>query len=109
AREVLTSPMYRELLKKLRLPKRISVFDLGSNNGGFPLLLKSEGFDFEKLVCVELNPNTFNRLEFNLSRNFGSESTALNLAVAGSTGTLSADLGAGSTSDNIYTAANGSR
>lgn len=102
AREVLTTPMYRQYIEKINLPTEINVFDLGTNNGGFPLLLRSSGLNIKKLLCVELNPNTFTRLRFNLDRNFGNVYTALNCAVAGENGTLSIDLGSGSVGDNIY-------
>ncbi|MFN6963424.1 MAG: FkbM family methyltransferase [Pyrinomonadaceae bacterium] len=102
AREVLTSPMYRELLEQIALPAEISVIDLGSNNGGFPLLLRSLGHDVRKLACVELNPETYGRLEFNLRRNFRSGFVALNAAVAGREGELNVSLGRGGAGDSIY-------
>lgn len=102
AREVLTSPMYRQFLSQMRLPAKIKVLDLGSNNGGFPLLLASENFEIEKLVCVELNPDTFSRLQFNIQRNFTGEHKELNAAVCGRNCQIEVLLGTGSTSDNIY-------
>ena len=102
AREVITAGMYRDLLAQIRLSPIISVLDIGANNGGFPLLLKSEGYEIERLICVELNPNTFGRLEFNLRRNFNSRFTAINAAVAGKKGVIHLKLGIGGSSDNIY-------
>ena len=37
AREVLTSPMYRRFLPKMRFEAPANILDLGANNGGFPL------------------------------------------------------------------------
>lgn len=107
AREVLTSDMYRKYLKYLKNKKNITVLDLGANNGGFPLLLKSENFDLEKIVCVELNPQTFLRLRFNLERNFENNFIALNCAVSGEKREINISLGNGGAGDSIY-ADNGS-
>ena len=106
AREILTSEMYRMYLGGLNFPGKINVLDLGANNGGFPLLLKTEGFKLNKVVCVELNPNTFSRLKFNLEANFESKITALNCAVCGASRELSISLGSGSAADNIYQSQN---
>ncbi len=102
AREVLTSPMYRQYLSLMQLPKEISVLDLGSNNGGFPLLLKAEGFKIKSLACVELNPRTFVRLKFNLERNFSGRFIALNCGVCSKPRVLAVNLGEGSAGDSIY-------
>jgi len=102
AREVITSGMYRDLLPELDLDGRINVLDLGGNNGGFPLLLKANGFEIRKVVSVELNPRTFVRLHFNLHRNLHGEVHALNAAVCDKNGKLSVGVGSGSVSDNIY-------
>src|SRR5687767_8071645 len=83
AREVLTSAMYREYLASTSFSGPINVLDIGGNNGGFPLLLASEGFEIERVVSIEVNPKTFIRLKSNLKRNFGNRSEALNLAVCG--------------------------
>lgn len=102
AREVLTTPMYRQFLPEMKLPSKIKVLDLGANNGGFPLLLKAEEFEIEKLVCVEFNPNTFSRLQFNIQRNFNTDYKGLNVAVCGEKSRIEVSLGNGSTSDSIY-------
>lgn len=102
AREVLTSPMYRKFLPHMQLDKPLNVLDLGANNGGFPLLLKSEGLQLKKVVCVELNPKTVSRLRFNLERNLENDFTVLNAAVCGKNCVLQVSLGTGSVSDNIY-------
>ncbi|MEO6052089.1 MAG: FkbM family methyltransferase [Pyrinomonadaceae bacterium] len=102
AREVLTSPMYKRFLSQLALPHDIKVIDLGANNGGFPLLLKSQNLFIKELLCVELNPHTFARLCFNLDRNFGDRFTAINCAVCGSNRPVLFHPGQSSVSDNIY-------
>ncbi len=107
AREVLTTPMYRQYLPRMRLVGPLNVLDIGGNNGGFPLLLASEGFDIERVVSVELNPKTYGRLKANLERNFGSRAQALNLAVCVDDRDIPFTEGPGSVSDNIYTTAAG--
>ena len=102
AREVLTSPMYRRFLPQMDLPQPVNVLDIGANNGGFPLLLASSGFTLRKVVSVELNPNTFLRLRFNLERNLKCDVEPLNAAVSGESGKLKLSLGAGSSGDNIF-------
>lgn len=102
AREVLTSPMYRRFLPLMKLTGGINILDVGANNGGFPLLLKASGIDLRKVVSVELNPNTFLRLRFNLERNLKGEVVPINAAVCGEPGKLSLSLGAGNSGDSIY-------
>lgn len=103
AREVLTSPMYRQFLPQMNLPNEINVLDLGTNNGGFPLLLKSENIQIKKLVCVEFNPKTFSRMRFNIERNFDCEFVCLNAAVCGENKEIEVALkDGGSTDDSIY-------
>lgn len=102
AREVLTSDMYRKYLALIKNKINVTVLDLGANNGGFPLLLKAEGFDLEKIVCVELNPRTFARLRFNLERNFKDNFIALNCAVVGAKRDVDVVLGKGGAGDSIY-------
>jgi FkbM family methyltransferase len=103
AREVLTSPMYRQYLAQMEMSgKPVNILDIGSNNGGFPLLLKSEGVEIKKLACVEMNPRTFSRLSFNIARNFDCESELINGAVCGRRQTLEVQLGEGSAGDSLY-------
>ncbi len=105
ARELLTSPMYRKYIEKMDLTGDIKVLDIGSNNGGFPLLLKAENISIGQLVCVELNPNTFVRLQFNLGLNLNGRFRAFNLGICGENRKLRVKLGAGSAGDNIYRSA----
>ena len=102
AREILSSPMYLRFLPKLDLNGPANVLDLGASNGGFPLLLAANGIKLKKVVSLELNPDTFIRLRFNLERNLNCEITVANAAVCGETRMLDVPIGAGSVSDNIY-------
>lgn len=102
AREVLTSSMYRSFIPKMELSGTVNVLDLGANNGGFPLLLKTNGIELKKVVCVEFNPRTFTRLYFNLMHNLSCEVIPLNLALCGEERLIEISLGGGSVSDSIY-------
>lgn len=102
ALEVVSTNMYRDFLPLMNLKGKINLLDLGANNGGFPLLLKSEGIEIEKLVCVELNPKTFSRLQFNISRNFDDRYTVLNSAITGTKRSIEILLGRGGVNNNIY-------
>ena len=102
AREVLTSPMYRQYLEQMGLNGSLNILDIGSNNGGFPLLLKSEGLTLKKLACVEMNPKTFSRLRFNIERNFDCETDLTNGAVCGRHEVLEVTLGEGGAGDSLY-------
>lgn len=103
AREVLITEMYRKFLPKMNLSNQVNVLDIGANNGGFPLLLLSEKFQLNKLACIELNPNTFSRMRFNIERNSNCDFYPLNNAVCGENKVLDVKLGGGGTADNIYT------
>jgi FkbM family methyltransferase len=82
-RECIASDMYRRYLPSMSLRGPISVLDLGANGGGFPLMLKIEGFAIGRAVCVEMNPLTYKRLQVNVGTNLGASTTAINAAVAG--------------------------
>jgi len=72
ARELLTTQMYRPFLERLRKDSSQSawtVADFGASNAGFPLLLHISGFTLSRVVAVEMNPNIFPRLRFNLEHN----------------------------------------
>jgi FkbM family methyltransferase len=98
----LTTDMYKHFLPFMSLPLRIIVLDLGANGGGFPLMLRAEGMSIRKLVCVEMNPNTWTRLVFNIYRNISCKAQCLNLAIGNANKELEVFLGKGSTSDSIY-------
>ncbi|HMQ04076.1 MAG TPA: FkbM family methyltransferase [Pyrinomonadaceae bacterium] len=102
AREVFATDMYRRFIPQMAFPGPINVLDLGANNGGFPLLLHAAGLDLKRVVSVELNPQTFLRLEFNLKRNLECDVFPLNAALCGSDRTIEVSLGKGSVSDSIY-------
>jgi FkbM family methyltransferase len=102
ARELLTSPMYQSYLETLQFDMPINVLDLGSNNGGFALLMKLNNFKIKKLVCVEVNPETFSRLRFNIERNFDCDLRLLNVAVCGENKELSLSFEKGDVGNSIY-------
>ncbi len=102
----LISDIYTRFLPLMDLGEKISVFDLGANGGGFPLLLHLQGKKFSRLVCVEMNPNTFRRLQFNITRNIRSDVRLEHAAVCGSHRQLTLRFGRGDISDSIYQEAN---
>jgi len=102
ARELLTSPMYRRFIPRMKFDKPANVLDLGANNGGFPLLLATCGVELKKVVSVEFNPQTYTRLRFNLTRNLECEVVPINAALCGDEKILKVALGSGSVSDSIY-------
>ena len=101
-RSVVASGMYRDLLPPELWNSAITVLDVGANAGGFPLMLAAAGISIKTLACVEMNPNTFQRLQFNTAHNFGPDVVCLNAAVCGRPRILELALGKGGTSDNIY-------
>ena len=106
-RACLVTPMYRQFLDKMSLPKSgVNVVDLGANSGGFSLLLKAEGLEVAKLVAAELNPQTYRRLVLNLERNFrDTEIVVLNEGIFSNSGSVELYLGRGSTGDSIDSSA----
>jgi FkbM family methyltransferase len=98
----LISDIYRRFLPKMKLGDTLSVFDLGANGGGFPLMLLLDGKRFSRLVCVEMNPNTFRRLQYNVSRNIDADTVLIQAAVCGNSRRLDLTLGRGDISDSIY-------
>lgn len=98
----LISDIYTRFLPKMNLGEEISVFDLGANGGGFPLMLLLNGKRLRRLVCVELNPNIFRRLQYNITRNVPGEPTLINGAVCGEHRQFELLLGRGDISDSIY-------
>lgn len=59
--DTITSRMYRDLLPKGLWDSEISVLDIGANAGGFSMLLAILGISIKRLVCVEMNQNTFSK------------------------------------------------
>jgi FkbM family methyltransferase len=98
----LITDIYSRFLPKMELGDNISVFDLGANGGGFPLMLLLNGKQISKLVCVELNPNTFRRLQYNISRNIDAETALVQSAICGTGRQFELMLGSGDISDSIY-------
>lgn len=101
-RSALISPMYRDLITSLRISFPINVMDLGANGGGFDLLLKWMEVPVKRICAVELNPNTFVRMRFNLERNFDCQLDLHNCAVCGERKMFDLKLGRGGTGDSLY-------
>lgn len=104
-RTCLGTSMYRDFLSHIdRKTESMIVLDIGANVGGFSLLLKSQGYNLKKLICVELNPRTFIRLQFNIAYNFypSTEYHLVNTALTGDGREVHVNLGIGSTGDSIY-------
>ncbi len=100
-RVCLIDGVYAGLLDRVQLAREISVLDLGANGGGFPLLLGLRGHQFARLGCVEMNPNTFERLSFNVRSNVAPDAVLLNAAVAAESGSLERRFGLGSVSEGV--------
>ncbi|WP_296579169.1 FkbM family methyltransferase [Xanthobacter sp.] len=100
-RACLTSPMYRLLIPLMALKGPLTLVDIGSNGGGFPILLSDMGFALRKIVAVEMNPRVFARMQLNLVQNFDAELKLFNCAISGQAGTINADFGRGSTGESI--------
>lgn len=82
-RMCIVSDTYRKYLPLFDLKGPVRVLDLGANGGGFPLMLKIAGVELVRVVCVEMNPITYTRLQLNLSTNLRFSSVAINAAVCG--------------------------
>ena len=102
AREVISLPVYRRYFPMMNFDHPANVLDLGASNGGFPLLLQADGIPLKKVVSVEFNRNTFQRLQFNLIRNMTCEIIPLNAGLCGENKTLRVAPGPGSVSDSIF-------
>jgi FkbM family methyltransferase len=79
----IATDMYRKYLPSFNLPGPARVLDLGANGGGFPLMLGIAGVELDRVVCVEMNPLTYQRLQLNLVTNLRSSAVAINAAVCG--------------------------
>jgi FkbM family methyltransferase len=109
-RACIATDMYRRYFSALPQNKPLRVLDIGANGGGFPLSLALAGFNFERVVCVEMNPATFGRLKFNVESNFAPAAVCLNAAVYSSDGHLDAPLGgAGGSGYSLHHAPDGTR
>jgi FkbM family methyltransferase len=98
----LTSDMYSRYFGLFQRERPLRVLDLGANAGGFCLALLAAGFNFEKVVCVEMNRRTWARLQFNIGQNFECETVLLNVAVTGQEGVIHVRDSRGGTSESIY-------
>ena len=104
----LTTDAYTRFLSRMQLDRPLTVADLGANVGGFSLLLRAAGYKVERLLCVEMNPNTWTRLSFNIQINYRDIAPAVvNAAVCAEARSIDIELGAGSTTDSIHTGAGG--
>jgi FkbM family methyltransferase len=103
-RLTLISTMYKQFLPQMNLTKPVKVLDFGANGGGFPLMLKLEGVNLEKVLALEFNPNTFSRMRFNLERNLECDLICLNAAITGESAFLEMHFGSGGTADSLYSA-----
>jgi FkbM family methyltransferase len=103
-RVCIATDMYRKYLPFLDLPGPARVLDVGANGGGFPLMLRIAGIELSRIVCAEMNPMTFLRLQLNLATNFGPQAVAINAAVCGMTPDTEILLkpNRGSVSNSIY-------
>lgn len=103
-RQCIASDMYTRYLPEFKLSGRLRVMDLGANGGGFPLMLKIEGYELARVVCVEMNPLTYQRLQVNVTTNLRESTVALNAAVAGpgQTGEILLKPSRGGTSESMY-------
>ncbi len=103
-RQCIASDMYRRYLPMFSLPRRVNVLDLGANGGGFPLMLRIEGIEIARVVCVEMNPLTWRRLQVNVATNLGPDAVTINAAVAGAgqTDEILLRPSRGGTSESMY-------
>jgi len=92
---------YKQFLSQINITGSINVVDMGANVGGFSLLIKHLNIEVKKLLCVEMNPNTFSRLQMNIMTNYGPEAMAVNAAVCAEPTEFQLELGVGSTNDSI--------
>lgn len=102
-RTCVAGTMYRRFVAQMKLGQCLTVADFGANVGGFSCLLKVLQLDVDRLLCLEMNPNTYERLRFNICTNFSLNNTSvINAAVCGEPRQIPLSLGVGSTGDNIY-------
>lgn len=104
-RPCIATDMYRRYLPFFSLRGPARVLDLGANGGGFPLMLKIAGLELAAVVCVEMNPLTYRRLQLNLITNLGFRAVALNAAVCAmpQDSEISLQPSRGSVGESMYT------
>jgi FkbM family methyltransferase len=103
-RECLTTDMYSRYFSYLPRNHPLTVLDLGGNGGGFPLSLLANRFALSTCVSVEMNPNTFTRLQFNARYNARRCWQPMNAALAAKSGWIDLDDTKGGTGESMYTA-----
>ena len=101
-RVCLVTRMYKRYLPLMSFSGPIHVLDLGANGGGFGLMLAAADVPIKKIVCVELNPQTCVRAQFNIARNISGQSKVIHAAVCGERRDFELWLGPGGTSNSIY-------
>ena len=102
----MSTDMYSRFFSHIPFKSIRNVCDFGANVGGFSLLLLSRGVKIDKLLCVELNPNTCDRLRYNIFTNLlnvqsEAKCEVVNAAVCNEEQSLVIKLGRGSTADNM--------
>lgn len=102
-RMCIATDTYSKYLPSFNLSGPVRVLDLGANGGGFPLMLRIEGVELARIVCVEMNPLTYRRLQVNLTTNLGPAAVAINAAVCGTQGSeIPIKPSRGGTGDSMY-------
>ena len=102
-RECMVHDMYSRYFRHLPRNRPVTVLDLGANGGGFPLSLLAHDFAISKSVSVEMNPNTYTRLQFNLNYNAHGRCQCVNAALAAKSGWIDLNNTKGSTGESMYT------
>lgn len=100
-RYCLTSDMYSRYYKHWNQSRPLTVLDLGANGGGFLLSLCDRGFTIQQAVCVEMNPQLYTRLTFNLAYNHIA-AVPVNAAVSARSGIVEIPDSHGGTGESIY-------
>lgn len=100
-RDVFATPMYRDLLARAELPGDLRVLDVGAHIGSFTLLLVALGHRLVDATCVEMNPQTHERLRANLAANALGQVRAVHAAVCGDGSDRVVELGRGDTGDSL--------
>jgi FkbM family methyltransferase len=102
-RMCIATDTYSKYLPSFNLSGPVRVLDLGANGGGFPLMLRIKGVELARIVCVEMNPLTYRRLQVNLTTNLGPAAVAINAAVCGIQGSeIPIKPSRGGTGDSMY-------